>query len=85
MVFSYSEGFHAAWRDAATYLLSELTLVVASLGIIVALGAVIMAGLGIFGFQAISERVVAQADRSARDTVTEWLAKRDSEKESRAV
>lgn len=55
--------------EAATCVLSELTLMVAVLEIVIALGAVLLAGLGFFGFQVMLER----ADQAARETATALL------------
>jgi hypothetical protein len=55
--------------DATGYLLSQLSVQVTVLGLTVAVGAFIIAGLGVFGFQVMVERAQAKAEEIAKETI----------------
>lgn len=55
---------------AAAYVLNQVSVQVTTLGVMMAFGALLIAGLGVFGFQTILERSEAKADQAARDVVS---------------
>lgn len=57
--------------EQAAYVLNQVSVQVTILGIMVAFGAVLLAGLGVFGFQAIADRAASQAERVAKRLVEE--------------
>lgn len=59
---------------AAEYALSQLSVGVAILGIIVTAAALILAALGAFGFQSIKDSATTRADQTAREAVNQYLA-----------
>jgi|GEM_PF-1841515 len=54
----------------ASYALSEITLIVTILGVMVGLGALLLAGLGFIGFRVVLERAENQADKTAREVLS---------------
>lgn len=57
--------------DAANYILSEVSAQVTALGVIVTFGALLLAALGIFGFQAVLERAENRAESVARKLIAQ--------------
>lgn len=59
--------------EQATYILNQVSVQVTILGTMVAFGALFLAGLGVFGFQAVLERAASQAEISARKLTSQRL------------
>ncbi len=53
----------------ASYALSEISLIVTILGVVIGLGALLLAGLGFIGFRVVLERAEIQADKTARNVL----------------
>lgn len=60
--------------EASEYVLSHLTLQITILGVIIAVGALSIGALAIFGFSTVLERAEDKADKIARDVVSTILA-----------
>lgn len=58
-----------AGNDAAAYILNQVSMQVTALGAMLAVGALFLAGLGIFGFQVVMERAENRAEEAARSNV----------------
>ncbi len=57
--------------EQATYILNQVSVQVTALGTMVAFGALFLAGLGVFGFQAVMERAASQAEAVAQKLVAQ--------------
>ena len=57
--------------DQTAYVLNQVSVQVTILGIMVAFGALLLAGLGVFGFQAVMDRAANRAEEIARKLVAE--------------
>ena len=55
--------------DPTGYVLSQLSVQITILGLTVAVGSVIIAGLGVFGFQVMVERAEAKAEAIAKELI----------------
>lgn len=56
-------------NEQSQYLLNQVSMQITALGVGVAFGALLLGGLGIFGFQVAMERAESRADASARQLV----------------
>lgn len=55
--------------DASTYILNQVSMQVTALGAMLAIGALLLGGLGLFGFQVVMERAENRAEAAARSNV----------------
>ena len=67
--------------ELSSYHFSEITLLITILGITIGLGALILGGLGFFGFKAVLERAEQQADKTAREVAAKYLSEEYGERE----
>ena len=64
------DGVHTK-DEATSYLLSEVSTQVTVLGVMVTFGALLIAGLGLFGFQAAIERAESRAETVATKLISQ--------------
>ncbi len=55
--------------EASAYILNQVSMQVTALGAMIAAGALLLAGLGLFGFQVVMERAENKAEEAARSNV----------------